>query len=74
MRREQYDFKRLAAVREAKFRQEDFAQMLKVTVVTLSRMENGHNASYELIFKACKLLDLDSSEVIYSTKSSVFVT
>lgn len=69
-----YDYKKLATVREAKYTQEVFAEMLKVTVVTLSRMENGHNASYELIMKACRLLDIDSIKIFYSSRQLSFAT
>lgn len=63
-----YDHKRLATVRESKHTQEAFAEMLDVSVVTLSRIENGHSASYELILKACQLLDIDSSKIFYSSR------
>jgi transcriptional regulator with XRE-family HTH domain len=63
-----YDHRFLAKVREGKYTQEQFAEKLDVTVVTLSRLENGHNASYELILKACQLLDIDSSKVFYSSR------
>lgn len=67
-----YNYKLLATVREAKYTQEKFAELLEVTIVTLSRLENGHNASYELIMKACQLLDIDSSKVFYSTRQLSF--
>jgi hypothetical protein len=31
-------------------------------------MENGRNASYELIMRACQALDLDSSKILYSSR------
>ncbi len=63
-----YNFRQLASVREKKYTQEEFAKILEITVVTLSRMENGHNASYELILKACQKLDIDSGEILYSSR------
>jgi transcriptional regulator with XRE-family HTH domain len=69
-----YDHKFLAKSRDAKYTQEDFAEMLDVSIVTLSRMENGHSASYELILKACQLLDLDSSKVFYSSRQLASAT
>ena len=63
-----YDHKRLASMRESKYTQEKFAEILDITTVTLSRMENGHNASYELIVKACQKLDIDSAEIFYSSR------
>lgn len=74
MKGDLYDYKKLATVREAKYTQEKFAEMLGVTVVTLSRLENGHNASYELILKACQLLDIDSSKIFYSSRQLSAVT
>jgi DNA-binding XRE family transcriptional regulator len=61
-----YDFKKLASVRERKYTQEEFAKLLGVHVVTLSRVENGHAASFELINKICKLLDINSKTVFRS--------
>lgn len=63
-----YDYKKLATVRDAKHTQEEFAEMLGITVVTLSRIENGHNASYEILIKMCQLLDIDSAKIFYSTR------
>lgn len=63
-----YDFKRLASVREAKMTQDTFAQRLGVHVVTVSRMENGRNASHELLLRACEVLDIDSAKIIYSSR------
>lgn len=69
-----YNHRLLADVREAKYTQEQFAEILDVSVVTLSRMENGRNASYELILKACQLLDLDSSKILYSSRTLTLAT
>jgi transcriptional regulator with XRE-family HTH domain len=63
-----YNHRLLAAFREAKYTQEEFAEKLKISPVTLSRMENGHSASYELILRACQMLDLDSSKILYSSR------
>lgn len=68
MKGDRYNYKLLGQIRDAKYSQTTFAEMLGVTVVTLSRMENGHNASYELIFRACDLLDVDSSKIFYSNR------
>lgn len=68
-----YDFKKLASIREARYTQEKFAEMLDVSVVTLSRVENGHNASYELILKCCQLLDIDSNKIFYSSRQTLSV-
>lgn len=67
-----YNHDLLATLREARFTQEVFAEKLGVNVVTLSRLENGHNASYELIMKACQLLDVDSSKIFYSSRQVSF--
>ncbi len=64
----QYDFRKLAAVRSASYTQVEFAKLVRVHVVTLNRVENGHNASFELITKICQLLDIDSSRILYSSK------
>ena len=69
-----YDFKKLATIREAKYTQEKFAKLLETTVITVSRLENGHNASYELIMKACQLLDIDSNKIFYSSRQLSVVT
>jgi transcriptional regulator with XRE-family HTH domain len=69
-----YNYRFLANVREAKYTQEQFAKLLKVNTVTLSRLENGHSASYELIVRACQLLDLDSSKIFYSSRQLTFAT
>ncbi len=69
-----YDFKRLASTRELKYTQEEFAKLLGINKITLSRIENGHNASYETILKACQLLDIDSSKIVYSSKQLPAVT
>lgn len=63
-----YDYKRLASARDLKHTQEEFAGILGIGVIQLSRMENGHSASYETIVKACQLLDIDSSKILYSSK------
>jgi transcriptional regulator with XRE-family HTH domain len=63
-----YNHRLLASVREARYTQEQFAERLKISPVTLSRMENGRNASYELIMRACQALDLDSSKILYSSR------
>lgn len=63
-----YDFRKLAILREAKFTQEEFAKKLEITVITLSRIENGHNASYEILMKICKELGVDSSKIFYSSR------
>jgi DNA-binding XRE family transcriptional regulator len=68
MKGDLYDHKFLAKVRESKHTQEEFAKLLKVNVVTLSRMENGHSASYELVMRACRVLDIDSSKIFYSSR------
>lgn len=69
-----YNYKLLGSIREAKYTQEQFAEILNITVVTLSRMENGKNASYELILKACQHLDIDSSKIFYSSRQVSFAT
>jgi transcriptional regulator with XRE-family HTH domain len=69
-----YNHRLLADVRAQKYTQEQFAEMLDVSVVTLSRMENGRNASYELIFNACQKLDLDSSKILYSSRHLTLAT
>lgn len=68
-----YDYEKLAAERRAKFTQEQFAKALGITVTSLSRIENGHSASYLNLVKACHLLDLDSQEVLYSSRKLVAV-
>jgi transcriptional regulator with XRE-family HTH domain len=69
-----YNHRLLADVRDARYTQEQFAEILGITVVTLSRMENGRNASYELILKACQHLDLDSSKIMYSSRNLTLAT
>ena len=68
MKGSNYDFKTLADIRQLKYTQQVFAEKLGVTIVTLSRMENGHSASYELIMKVCQLLDIDSNKIFYSNR------
>ena len=64
-----YDHRRLAALREEKgFSQQYLADKLGVNKVTFSRVENGHNVSYELLLRLCQLLDVDSSEILYSSR------
>jgi transcriptional regulator with XRE-family HTH domain len=63
-----YNYKLIGSIRNAKYTQDEFAKLLNITVVTLSRLENGHSASYELIMKACQLLDIDSSKIFYSSR------
>jgi transcriptional regulator with XRE-family HTH domain len=63
-----YNHDLLARVREAKYTQEQFAEVLNISPITLSRLENGRNASYELILRACQALDLDSSKIFYSSR------
>ncbi|MGD9564483.1 MAG: helix-turn-helix domain-containing protein [Pyrinomonadaceae bacterium] len=69
-----YDYQLLATIRNAKYTQEEFAKMLDVTIPTLSRIENGRNASYEIIVKICQLLDIDSAKVFYSSRKVSLVT
>lgn len=69
-----YDFKRLAGLRQAQFTQDKFAEQLNINIVTLSRLENGHNASHELILRACQLLDVDSNEIFYSSRNIIVAT
>ena len=69
-----YNHSLLAQVRDAKFTQEKFAEKLGITITTLSRMENGHSASYELIMRACQELDLDSSKIFYSSRQVSLAT
>lgn len=69
-----YDHRLLARVREAKYTQDKFAEVLGITTVTLSRMENGHSASYELILKSCQALDLDSNKIFYSSRQISLAT
>lgn len=69
-----YNFALLAQFRDAKYTQEEIAKMLDVTVTTVSRMENGQNASYELIGRACQALDIDSSKIFYSSRQVSFAT
>jgi transcriptional regulator with XRE-family HTH domain len=69
-----YNHQLLASIRDAKYTQERFAEMIGVTTITLSRMENGHGASYELILKACQALDIDSSKIFYSSRHLALAT
>jgi transcriptional regulator with XRE-family HTH domain len=63
-----YNHRLLAEVREARYTQEQFAKVLDISPITLSRIENGRNASYEMILRACQALDLDSSKIFYSSR------
>jgi transcriptional regulator with XRE-family HTH domain len=74
MKGDRYDYRLLAKVREAKYTQAQFANLLNIHIVTLSRMENGKTASYDLIMRACQLLDLDSSKIFYSNRQVSFAT
>lgn len=69
-----YNFKLLAQIRDAKYTQEEFAEKLDVTLVTVSRMENGKSASYETILKACQILDIDSTKIFYSSRQLALAT
>lgn len=64
-----YDYKKISEVREAKVKQDKLAEKLGVSPITLSRLENGKNASYELIIQVCKELEIDSKEIFYSSNS-----
>lgn len=63
-----YNFKLLAQIREAKYTQTEFAKLMDINVITLSRIENGHSASHEAIIKMCQLLDIDSTKIFYSSR------
>lgn len=64
-----YDYKKLSKIREGKIKQDKLAEKLGVSPITLSRLENGKNASYELIIQVCKELEVDSKDVLYSSNS-----
>ena len=63
-----YNYRKLATIRESKYTQEKFAEIIGITAITLSRIENGHNASYEILIKICQVLDIDSNKIFYSTR------
>lgn len=67
MKGDSYNFKKIAEKRKAHYTQEKFAEKLGVTVQTLSRLENGHIASYQLIVDACRHLEIDSGTILYSS-------
>ena len=69
-----YDYQFIAQVRDAKYTQAEFSKLLKVNIVTLSRLENGHTASYELIMRACQMLDIDSAKIFHSSRKDAVMT
>lgn len=64
-----YDFKKLAKHRADVMTQDALAERLGVSFVTISRLENGHGASYELLFRACAEIGLDIKDILHSSKN-----
>ena len=64
-----YDHEKLAKLRSERYTQEQFADMLGINKVSLSRIENGNNGSYEIIMRICQKLDVDSRDIFYSSKN-----
>jgi len=60
---------KLAEIRKSIGTQEDVAGKLGVTNITLSRAENGKNASYELLCSIANLANADVRELLKSSEN-----
>lgn len=64
-----YHPEKLAEIRKRIGTQEDVAEKLGITNVTLSRAENGRNASYELLCSIANLANVDVRELLKSNEN-----
>ena len=71
---EHYDNEKLANFRKSVGKQEEVAKMAGVTVVQLSRAENGKSASYELLCNIADLAKKDVRELLKPNKNFLSVT
>lgn len=66
-----FDHEKLARLRKEKYSQKVFADLVPIDTVSLSRIENGHSGSYEVILRICQLLGVDSKDIFYSSNDVV---
>lgn len=74
MDKNHYDFHELAKIRKSVGTQEEVAETLGVTTVTLSRAENGKSASFELLSAICNLGKRNVKDLILENKNFLSVT
>ena len=68
MNENHYYPEKLATIRKQIGTQEDVAEQLGITNITLSRAENGKNASYELLCSVANLAKIDVRELLKSSE------
>ena len=69
-----YHPEKLAEIRKKVGTQEEVARRLGITNITLSRAENGKNASYELLCAISNLANTDVREILKQNQTTVSIT
>lgn len=72
MNAEHYDLTLLAEARRKRFTQQQLAEKLDVTEMTISRAEKGQGVSYELLLAICTEIGVDITTILRPPASKIF--